>query len=117
MTPTSRNLNHASRIAASVTIAVLICAMGCSAKQPIVARDDASITTDVRSRFVADAQTNPLDVGIDTKGGTVHLTGSVPTDSDRQSVERIAREAPGVREVNNDVIFGAGAVRGQPIAR
>ena len=90
-----------------MTIAMLICAMGCSARQPIVVRDDASITKDVRARLAADAQASPLEITVDTKAGIVHLTGVVATDDDRSSVERITRGAPGVLAVENDVRFGA----------
>lgn len=117
MSSISRNPDRTFRTAAIVAIATLICVVGCAARQPIVARDDASITNDVRARFAADAQASPLAVTVDTKGGLVHLTGNVPTDSDRTSVERIARDAPGVREVNNDVRFGDFTANGQPIAR
>jgi osmotically-inducible protein OsmY len=34
------------------------------------------------------------------------VAGSVPKSADRESVERIARETPGVRSVDNDVRFG-----------
>ncbi len=100
-----------------MTIAIAICVVGCSAVQPVVARDDVSITGDVRARLAGNGQTSPLAVAVDTKGGVVHLTGSVPTDMDRTSVERIARDAPGVRAVDNDVRFGDSSGRGQPISR
>jgi osmotically-inducible protein OsmY len=99
-----------------MTIAVLICAMGCSAHQPTVVRDDASITNDVRARLAADAQANSLGVTVDTKAGVVRLSGSVPTDSDRSSVERIARAAPGVLAVDNSVRFGDASMLGKPAA-
>jgi hyperosmotically inducible protein len=98
-----------------IAIALLICAMGCSAQQPIVQRDDASITNDVRARLAADAQASPLEVAVDTKAGIVNLTGFVETDDQRNSVERIARDAPGVRSVDNNVRFGDAPVRAKPI--
>lgn len=100
------------RVAATIAIAIalLVGVVGCAARQSIVERDDASITTDVRARFAADAQVSPLKVAVDTKGGIVHLTGTVATDEDRNSVERIARESPGVHSVDNDVRFGATSV-------
>ncbi len=88
--------------------ALLIGAVGCAAKQPVVQRDDVAITEDVRARFAADASVSPLRVDVDTKAGVVRLTGFVATDGDRASVERIARAAPGVRGVDNNVIFGLG---------
>lgn len=111
MRPTSRNREQAPRVAAIMTIAILVCAIGCSARQPIVERDDVSITNDVRARLAADAQLSPLAITVDTKAGVVQLTGFVPTDSDRSSVEQIARDAPGVRSVDNDIIFGSSHVR------
>ena len=98
-----------------MTIAILICAMGCSARQPIVQRDDVSITNDVRARLAGDAQASPSEITVDTKAGVVHLTGTVATDDERNSIERIARDAPGVRAVDNDVRFGDMPVRVKPI--
>ena len=95
-----------SRVSGIVAIAVLIGALGCSARQPIVAREDSAITTDVRARLAADASSRPLKVDVATKAGVVSLTGFVPTDDDRTSVERIARTTEGVRSVDNNVVFG-----------
>ena len=88
--------------------ALLVGAMGCAAAKPVVQRDDVAITQDVRARFAADASVSPLNVSVDTQAGVVRLTGIVPTDGDRSSVERIALEAPGVRSVDNSVVFGMG---------
>jgi osmotically-inducible protein OsmY len=97
-----------------MTIAILICAMGCSARQTVVAREDVSITDDVRARLAADAQASPSEIAVDTKAGIVHLTGTVATDGERTSIERIARDAPGVCAVDNDVRFGDVPVRVKP---
>ncbi len=99
-----------------MTIAVVVCGMGCSAHKPTVVRDDVSITNDVRARLAADAQASSLGVTVDTNAGVVRLTGSVPTDSDRNSVERIARDAPGVLAVDNSVRFGGLSMLGGPAA-
>ena len=89
-----------------IVVIAMLGIVACSAVQPIVQRDDASITKDVRARLAADASSRPLAVGVDTKAGVVHLTGFVPTDEDRSSVQRIAGATEGVRSVDNDVIFG-----------
>ena len=88
---------------------MLIGMIGCAARQPIVARDDASITNDVRARLAVNAQTNPSDLTVDTKAGIVRLTGAVATDDQRNSIERIARDTPGVQAVDNNVRYGAAA--------
>jgi osmotically-inducible protein OsmY len=77
-------------------------------------RDDASISNDVREQFAADGQAGPLEITVDTKAGVVHLAGSVPNESDRNLVEQIARDTVGVREVDNDVMFGTSPARRNP---
>ena len=85
---------------------MLIGATGCVGRSPVVPRDDASITKDVQARLTADGQTKPFAITVGTTAGVVHVAGSVPKSADRESVERIARETPGVRSVDNDVRFG-----------
>ena len=85
---------------------MLIGATGCVGPSPVVTRDDASITEAVRARLAADEQTKPFAIAVGTTAGVVHVSGSVAKSADRDSVERIARETPGVRSVDNDVIFG-----------
>ena len=77
---------------------------------PVVPRDDASITEDVRARLAANAQTKPFAITVGTTASVVHLAGSVAKPADRDSVERIARDTPGVRAVDNDVRFGGAPV-------
>ena len=85
---------------------MLIGTTGCVARSPVVPRDDASITEDVQGRLAADGQTRPFAIKVGTTAGVVQVTGSVPKSADRDSVERIARETPGVRSVDNNVRFG-----------
>ncbi len=46
----------------------------------------------------------PIDVLVD--GPVVHLTGSVRKPADRQLVESLIREEPGVSSVVNDIHIG-----------
>jgi osmotically-inducible protein OsmY len=89
---------------------MLIGATGCVGRSPVVPRDDASITEAVQTRLAADGQTKPLAITVRTTAGVVHVAGSVAKSADRDSVERIARETPGVRSVDNDVRFGGAPV-------
>jgi hypothetical protein len=114
MRPANRKPNRSLRIAATMTLTMLTCTMGCSATT--VQRDDVAVTHDVQARLARDAQARPLQIAVATKGGVVYLTGSVPTDSDRSSVERIARDTPGVREVENNVLFGGSPAGSQTIS-
>ena len=86
---------------------MLIGATGCIGRTPVVHREDAAISDDVRARLAADGQTKPFAITVATTAGVVRVTGDVAKSDDRDSVERIARETPGVRSVNNDVRYGA----------
>jgi len=90
-------------------------ATGCIGRVPVSPRDDAAITGDVQARLAADAQTKPFAITVATTAGVVHVTGAVAKAVDRDSVERIARETPGVRSVNNDVRFGGESVAGPSV--
>ena len=91
---------------------MLIGATGCANRARVVPRDDAAITEDVRARLAADGQTKPFAITVGTTAGVVRVAGAVANPADRDSVERIARETPGVRSVNNDVKFGGSPVSG-----
>ena len=85
---------------------MLIAATGC-VTQPRVVREDAEITRDVQARLAADSQTKPFAIKVATTAGVVSVAGEVAKSSDRDFVERIARETPGVRSVDNNVRYGA----------
>jgi hyperosmotically inducible protein len=85
---------------------MLIAATGCVSQPRVADREDAAITQDVRARLAADQQTNPFAITVATNAGVVNVTGSVDKSADRDSVERIARDTPGVRSVDNNVRFG-----------
>jgi osmotically-inducible protein OsmY len=86
---------------------MLIGATGCVGGVPVVHREDAAITDDVRARLAADGQTKPFAITVSTTAGVVRVTGDVAKSDDRDSVERIARDTPGVRSVDNNVRYGA----------
>ena len=92
---------------ATLAIAMLIGVTGCAGPSPVAPRDDVAITEAVRARLAADEQTKPFAIAVGTTKGVVRVSGSVAKSADRDSVERIARETPGVRSVNNDVRFGS----------
>jgi osmotically-inducible protein OsmY len=92
---------------------MLIGAIGCAGRAPVVHRDDVAITEDVRARLAANDQTKPFAITVVTTGGVVNVTGAVEKSADRDSVERIARDTPGVRSVDNNVRYGAAPAPGQ----
>jgi hypothetical protein len=105
-----------ARSAAVLALPMLLALTACAARVPVVTRDDASITSDVQARLAADAQTKPFAITVDTKAGVVHVAGDVAKAADRKAVERIARDAPGVHAVDNNVRFGGVPVPVEPSA-
>ena len=85
---------------------MMIAATGCVTQPRVANREDAVITQDVRERLAADGQTKPFTINVATDAGVVHVTGNVGSSADRDSVELIARETPGVRSVDNNVRYG-----------
>ena len=101
------------RTLATLAIGLLIGATACVGRAPVDHREDAAITEDVRARLAADGETKPFAITVATTAGVVNVTGSVAKSADRDSVERIARDTPGVRSVDNNVRFGGEPVPGQ----
>src|SRR5207247_3383387 len=89
-----------------VMVAVLSVLSGCrsmAGKSAGTNIDDASITTAVKSKLVADKVSNLTRVNVDTNNGTVYLNGTVESAEQRARAEQIAREAKGVHNVVNNL--------------
>lgn len=63
--------------------------------------DDAAITTEVKTRLLADDVTKGLAVTVQTFEGTVTLIGAVDTREQINRVAHIARSVKGVKKVDN----------------
>jgi hyperosmotically inducible protein len=67
-----------------------------------IARDGA-ITTEVKSKMIADKDVKALDVNVDTYENVVILRGTVRTTAQRAAAERVARSAKNVKSVRNEL--------------
>jgi len=76
----------------------LISVGGCSK-----ARNDESITTDIKAGMFSDPQAKSATVDVQTKNGIVTLTGDVADVATRFEVFKIARQTPGVKNVNDQM--------------
>jgi len=65
--------------------------------------DDASITTQVKTKLLADSVTKGVAVSVQTFEGTVTLIGAVDTAEQRAKAAEIAGSVKGVRKVDNRV--------------
>jgi hyperosmotically inducible periplasmic protein len=65
--------------------------------------DDATITTQVKAKFVEDKTVDAGAINVETLKGTVALSGFAKTGAERAQAEQLARNVKGVREVRNNV--------------
>ncbi|MBP1750246.1 MAG: transport-associated protein [Deltaproteobacteria bacterium] len=63
--------------------------------------DDAAITTEVKTKLLADDLTKGIAVTVQTFEGTVTLIGAVDTREQINKADQIARGVKGVRKVDN----------------
>ena len=66
--------------------------------------DDLSITTAVSAGLAKDPDLSALKIDVDTKHGTVTLTGSAPSQAARERASSIANTVNGVQKVDNQLI-------------
>jgi osmotically-inducible protein OsmY len=64
---------------------------------------DSAITARVKSRLAADTDAGALKIDVDTNGGVVTLTGTVPSQSEKTQAEQIAGNTEGVARVINNI--------------
>lgn len=67
--------------------------------------DDAAITTRVKSAFAADPQVKATEVQVETYKGTVQLSGFVDSSESAARAAQLARDIPGVRQVQNSMVI------------
>lgn len=62
---------------------------------------DAATTAEIKAALVKDAELSALQINVDTKGGTVTLNGTAPSDTAKSRAEDLAKGVKGVVAVNN----------------
>ncbi len=82
----------------SVLVLTLAIGVGCAAKP-----NDAKITADVQNKFSQDSGLASKQLGVQSDGGTVTLSGTVDNDAQREAAARQAASAPGVKQVINNL--------------
>lgn len=74
-------------------------------------RSDTRIREEVCERLLQDRLIDARGVDVRVQDGVVILEGHVPGASDIQHAEAIARRAPGVADVRNELVFEPGPRR------
>ena len=65
------------------------------------AAGEATTTAEIKAALVKDPELSALQINVDTKGGTVTLNGTAPSDTAKARAEEIAKGVKGVASVNN----------------
>ena len=65
--------------------------------------DDATITTQVKARFVDNKDVDAGAIKVETLNGTVMLSGFAKNSTERSTAESIARNVNGVKSVKNEI--------------
>jgi osmotically-inducible protein OsmY len=99
---------------ATISISVACLALGtvtslqsCSTTQPAGEQiSDATITTKIKSKFMADPDVSVLNISVETEEGVVYLTGRVDSQEQKEEAEKLARNTDGVRSVVNHIEVG-----------
>jgi osmotically-inducible protein OsmY len=94
-------------IGMATLFAMLMAFTACSTTRTVGEQvDDGWIKTKVISKYTADPEINPFNIGVQVVDGVVTLSGIVPRADVRSEAEKLARETEGVRQVRNELQVG-----------
>jgi osmotically-inducible protein OsmY len=65
--------------------------------------DDATITTQIKGRFVENKEVDASSIKVETLNGTVMLSGFAKNTTEKATAETIARKVNGVKSVRNEI--------------
>jgi hyperosmotically inducible protein len=92
--------------AAAMAVAVLTtagCAVSRGQETTGAYIDDATITTQVKSRMLNDPNVSGTSISVETLNGTVMLSGFAKNATEKSAADRIARDVNGVKMVKNEI--------------
>ena len=94
-------------LAATIAAVALLNVSGCavSRDQETVGAyiDDATITTQVKSRLLEDKDVAGTSISVETLNGVVMLSGFAKNATEKSTAESIARKVNGVKSVKNQI--------------
>lgn len=86
--------HHVMRLLLIVAMSVLI---GCTSRP-----SDEQIQKDIQAKAASDPDTKDAKVEVAAKEGKVTVTGTVPTEVAAKKIQKIAKEEPGVSDVDDE---------------
>ncbi len=100
-----------SRLLLACTVATVVGLLVACATNRTTGRqlDDATITSKIQSKLIADQAINSTNIDVDTFDGVVTLRGEVEKEYARDEAERLARDTRGVVGVDNRILVVSAA--------
>jgi hypothetical protein len=95
----------------SFLLILVLALTGCSR---VGGRTDAQIASDIQSKIGADLRLANKQISVQTKDGTVVLTGRVDTEAEKKMVETYAAGVAGVKTVMNNLEVAPAAAQAPP---
>ena len=100
-------MNFRTPLITTVATIALLSAAGCAVTrgQETVGAyiDDATITTQIKGRFIDNRNVDAASIKVETLNGTVMLSGFAKNTIERSTAETIARGVNGVKAVRNEI--------------
>ncbi len=100
-------MNFRSPLIATFAAIALLSAAGCAVTrgQETVGAyiDDATITTQIKSRMIENKSVEAASIKVETLNGTVMLSGFAKNATEKATAETIARDVNGVKSVRNEI--------------
>ncbi len=101
-------MKYARAIAAAALTGITVVTTGCAVSrgQETVGAyvDDATITTQVKAKFVGDNGVNATAIKVDTLNGVVQLSGFAKSKTEKARAVSIARGVNGVKSVQDSIL-------------
>jgi hypothetical protein len=95
----------------SFLLILVLALTGCSR---VGGRTDAQIASDIQSKIGGDLRLANKQISVQTKDGTVVLTGRVDTEAEKKMVETYAAGVEGVKTVMNNIEVAPAAAQAAP---
>ena len=100
-------MNFRTTLTAAAMAAAVLISAGCAVSRDQQTTgayiDDATITTQVKSRMLDNPNVAGTSISVETLNGTVMLSGFAKSTAERDTAERIARDVNGVKSVKNQI--------------
>lgn len=85
--------------------------------QSLFGPDDKAIISEIQAKLFQDSLLKTRDIRVNSNKGVVALTGTVDTDMEKAGAERLASQASGVKQVDNQLtVSGSSTAQAAPPA-